>query len=50
MSATKEMERSIHLWEPPTVQNRQLPPCSESRQYLYATDCETSTQALPKQR
>jgi hypothetical protein len=27
------------MWEPPTVQNRQLSPCSKSRRYLYTTDC-----------
>jgi hypothetical protein len=41
------------LWEPPTVQNRQLPRCSKSRRYLFATACSmalgTHTQALPTQ-
>jgi hypothetical protein len=28
----------ILVWEPPTMQNRQLPPCSKSRRHLYPTD------------
>jgi hypothetical protein len=41
------------LWEPPTVQNRQLTQCSKSRRYLYTTAFSlavcTPTQALPNQ-
>jgi hypothetical protein len=40
----------VLVWETPTVQNRQLPPCSKSRRYLYTTDCGTCTQVLPNQR
>jgi hypothetical protein len=38
------------LWEPPTMQNRQLPPCSKSRCHLYPTDYWNTAQALPNQR
>jgi hypothetical protein len=35
---------SIYVWESPTVQNRQLPLCSKSRLYLYATDCSLTVE------
>jgi hypothetical protein len=38
------------LWEPPTMQNRQLPPCSKSRRHWYPTDYWNTAQALTNQR
>jgi hypothetical protein len=40
----------MHLWEPPTTQNRQLPPCRKSRRNLYPTDYWNTAQALTNQR
>jgi hypothetical protein len=38
---------SIHFWEPPTMQTRQLPTCSKSRRHLYPTDYWNTAQAHP---
>jgi hypothetical protein len=40
----------LHVWEPPTTQNRQLPPCRKSRRHLYPTDYWNTAQALTKER
>jgi hypothetical protein len=38
------------MWELPTMQNRQIPPCNKSRRHLYPTDYWNTAQALTNQR
>jgi hypothetical protein len=34
------------MWEPPTIQNRQLPPCSKRRRHLYPTEWSLAVKHL----